>query len=89
MTGSGNLCTSKILQQHLKKYTEKLVYIPYFVLDEIEPDDQPRIDGMKHFIWTPGVINADKVIVQSEKMKQIYVNEYLKAAQENGLQGNH
>ena len=44
---------------------------------------------MKHFIWTPGVINADKVIVQSEKMKKIYVNEYLKAAKENGLQGNH
>lgn len=74
---------------NLKKYTEKLVYIPYFVLQEIEPDDQRTIDNMKHFIWTPGVINADKVIVQSEKMKQIYVNEYLKAAQENGLQGNH
>jgi hypothetical protein len=44
---------------------------------------------MKHFIWTPGVINADKVIVQSEKMKKIYVNEYLKAAQANGLGGNH
>jgi hypothetical protein len=44
---------------------------------------------MKHFIWLPGVINADKVIVQSEKMKQIYVNEYMKAAQTNGLGGNH
>lgn len=74
---------------NLKKFTEKLVYIPYFVLDEIEPDDQATIDKMKHFVWTPGVINADKVIVQSEKMKQIYVNEYLKAAQVNGLQGNH
>lgn len=79
----------RFFSSNLKKYTEELVYIPYFILDEIEPDDQPRIDGMKHFIWTPGVINADKVIVQSEKMKQIYVNEYLKAAQENGLQGNH
>ena len=79
----------RFFSSNLKKYTEELVYIPYFVLDEIEPDDQPRIDGMRHFIWTPGVINADKVIVQSEKMKQIYVNEYLKAAQENGLQGNH
>ena len=47
---------------NLKKYTDKLVYIPYFVLDEIEPDDQASIDGMKHFIWTPGVINTDKVI---------------------------
>ena len=74
---------------NLKKYTDKLVYIPYFVLDEIEPDDQTKIDSMKHFIWTAGVINADRVIVQSEKMKQIYVNEYLKAAQANGLQGKH
>lgn len=79
----------RYFSSNLKKYTEKLVYIPYFVLQEIEPDDQRTIDNMKHFIWTPGVINADKVIVQSEKMKQIYVNEYLKAAQENGLQGNH
>lgn len=79
----------RYFSSNLKKYTEKLVYIPYFVLQEIEPDDQRTIDNMKHFIWTPGVINADKVIVQSEKMKQIYVNEYLKAAQANGLQGNH
>ena len=79
----------RYFSSNLKKYTEKLVYIPYFVLQEIEPDDQRAIDTIKHFVWTPGVINADKVIVQSEKMKQIYVNEYLKAAQENGLQGNH
>ena len=72
---------------NLKKYTEKLIYIPYFVLKEIEPDDQEVIDGMKQFIWMPGVINSDKVIVQSEKMKQIYVNEYFKAARENGLTG--
>lgn len=80
---------SRYFSNNLKKYTDKLVYIPYFILDEIEPDDQERIDKMKHFVWTPGVINADKVIVQSEKMKQIYVNEFLKAAKENGLQGYH
>lgn len=79
----------RYFSNNLKKYTDKLVYIPYFILDEIEPDDQARIDSMKHFIWTPGVINADKVIVQSEKMKQIYVNEYLKAAQANGLPGKY
>jgi hypothetical protein len=89
---SWNLVTSvhpRFYSKNLKEHTEKLIYIPYFVLGEIEPDNQPAIDGMKHFIWTPGVINADKVIVQSEKMKQIYVNEYLKVAQENGLGGNH
>lgn len=74
---------------NLKKYTDKLVYIPYFVSQEIEPDDQASIDGMKHFCFLPGIINADKVIVQSEKMKQIYVNEFLKAAQQRGLSGKH
>ena len=80
---------SRFFSNNLKKYTNELVYIPYFILDEIEPDDQERINNMKHFVWTPGVINADKVIVQSENMKQIYVNEFLKAAKANGLQGYH
>lgn len=87
-----NLVTSvhpRFYSNNLKKYTEKLVYIPYFMLEEIEPDNQAAIDGMKHFIWTMGVINADKVIVQSEKMKRIYVEEYLKEARKNGLGGRH
>jgi len=87
-----NLVTSvhpRFYARNLKQYTEMLVYIPYFILGEIEPDDQTAIDGMKHFIWTPGVIYADKVIVQSEKMKQIYVKEYLKAAKICGFAGKH
>ena len=87
-----NLVTSvhpRFYSSNLKKYTDMLVYIPYFVLGEIEPDDQAAVDSMKHFIWVPGVIYADKVIVQSEKMKQIYVNEYIKAAKESGLRGEH
>lgn len=73
----------------LKKYTDELVYIPYFVLQEIDPQNQQAIDGMKHFCFLPGIINADKVILQSENMKQIYIAEYLKAAKLNGLQGEH
>ena len=79
----------RFFSANLKKYTEELVYIPYFVLNEIEPENQAGIDGMKHFCFLPGVVNADKVILQSEKMKQIYVNEYLKAAQAHGLGGYH
>lgn len=79
----------KFYSSNLKKYTEKLVYIPYFVLQEIEPDDQAAIDQVKHFFFLPGIINADRVIVQSEKMKQIYINEYLKSAKAFGLTGAH
>lgn len=89
---SWNLLTSvhpRFYANNLKKYTDKLIYIPYFILGETEPDDQDAIAGMRHFVQTPGVIYADKVIVQSEKMKQIYVSEYLKFAMENGLEGKH
>ncbi len=75
--------------KNIRNFTDKLVYIPYFVLGEIEPDDQASIDGMKHFCFTPGTIYADQVIVQSENMRQIYINEYLKAAKEMGLSGEH
>ena len=87
-----NLLTSvhpRFYASNLKKYTNMLVYIPYFILGEVEPDDQEAVEGMRHFVQTPGVIFADKVIVQSEKMKQIYVNEYLKFAMENGFGGEH
>ena len=87
-----NLVTSvhpRFYSGNLKKYTDKLVYIPYFVLDEIDPDNEQVVEAMKHFCFMPGIINADKVIVQSEDMKKIYVSEYLKAAKEHGLQGKH
>lgn len=87
-----NLVTSvhpAFYSRNLKKYTEELVYIPYFVLGEMNPDNEQEAEGMKHFCFMPGIINADKVIVQSENMKKIYVREYLKAAKECGLTGNH
>lgn len=60
--------------QNLKKYTDELVYIPYFVLREIKPEDEEAVKGMQHFCVVPGVIYADKVIVQSEDMRQVYIN---------------
>ncbi len=44
-----------------------LVYIPYFILGEVEPDDQEAVEGMRAFCTDTGSYFADKVIVQSEK----------------------
>lgn len=60
--------------ENLKRFTELLVYIPYFVINEIKPEDHEAVEGMKHFCTLPGVMNADKVIVQSENIRQIYIN---------------
>lgn len=59
------------------------------MLNEVDPDNEQAVEGVKHFCFMPGIINADAVIVQSEEMKRIYVNEFLKAAKEHGLQGRH
>ena len=75
--------------RNLRQYTDKLVYIPYFVLGEIDPGDQNAIDGMKHFCFVPGVMYAHKVVVQSENMRQIYINEFIKEAKRLGLSGEY
>lgn len=71
-----NLVTSvypEFYSKKLKDVTDMLIYIPYFVLAEISPEDETAVENMAHFCKVPAVINADKVIVQSEQMKQVYV----------------
>lgn len=87
-----NLVTSvhpRFYAQRLKKYTEKLIYVPYFILNEINPDNQEQVDSIKHFCFAPGIIYADQIIVQSENMKKVYVNEYMRSAKEHGLKNEH
>lgn len=60
---------------NLRKYTDLLVYIPYFVAidDNVEA----------HFCTTSGVLYAHKVIVQSEKVRKTYIKEFHKFEKEN------
>lgn len=60
--------------QNLKQYTEMLVYIPPFVLDEISPSDEKGLQTTEHFVKVPGIVHADKVFVQSERMRQTYID---------------
>lgn len=59
--------------KNLKKYTDNLVYIPYFVLGEVNPQSKAALDGIEHFVMTSGVLQADTVILQSEDMRQAYI----------------
>lgn len=68
----------------IKEFTDCLVYIPYFVLAETDSENQSQVDEIKHFCTLPGVIHADKVIVQSENIRHIYINEYRKAVKASG-----
>ena len=60
----------------LKKYTNKLVYIPWFVTDEINPKDEEdgkAFTNMEYYVTVPGLFHSDLTIVQSEGMKKAYL----------------
>lgn len=52
--------------RELKKYTDCLVYSPYFTFGSYTGDKS------KHLYVIPGTINADKIIVQSQKVADIF-----------------
>lgn len=59
---------------NLKKYAEKLVYIPYYISAEINPDSREAMEGKAGMALTNGVLNADMVFLQSENTKKLFVN---------------
>ena len=83
-----NLVTSvhpDFYSPRLQKYTDKLIYIPYFVLnDPKDPDDAKYLESIEHFVTVPGVVNSDLVLVQSENMAKAYINILMKAFKEAG-----
>ena len=69
---------SQYYSDELKKCTDKLVYVPYFIAADIKPGDEIREENIAHLITTPAVLNADLVVVQSENIRQVYINVLLK-----------
>lgn len=71
--------------KNLKQFTEKLVYVPYFILGEPDPNNPDSVEQVSHFCTTPGVIWADQVIVQSEAMRQVYIKVMTDYMKDQGL----
>ena len=62
--------------KEMKKFTRKLVYIPYFVTDEIDAkseEDGKAFVNMDYYVTVPGVFHADLTIVQSKEMRKTYL----------------
>lgn len=68
---------------NLKKFTERLIYVPCFMLDEFEKEDERAWKNMRYFAAMPGVANADKVMVQSEGVRRLYIDFLTNEAGEN------
>ena len=64
--------------REMKKYTNKLVYIPWFVTAEINPEkknDEKAFYNMKYYVTVPGIFHADLTIVQSKEMRKAYLTK--------------
>lgn len=73
--------------ENIIKYTDKLVLIPPFVLREIVPEDDRSKQTLKYFLRTPGMIYADQIVVQSGRMREVYIellNDYLNEEKSEG-----
>lgn len=68
---------------NLQKYTNNLVYVPYFIKEEVSPDKLSEIKKMEHYCTVSGVLHADTVIVQSQAMKEVYVKVLTEYVGEN------
>ena len=64
--------------RNLLRFTDQLVYVPWFRLEEFTPDNFREYYNMKYYCTVPGVVNADKVIVQSDNMRTNYIEKLTK-----------
>ncbi|MBP3199666.1 MAG: hypothetical protein J6N21_22090, partial [Butyrivibrio sp.] len=69
--------------QNLVRFTDKLIYMPIGATGEFGKDDITDQKCMMYYVTVPGVIYADEIILQSENMKEQYVNKLSEFAGEN------
>ena len=58
----------------LRQITKELVYIPYFMTDYKDKSDERSVIVSSYYIRVPGVTRADRVILQSENLRDLYIN---------------
>lgn len=74
---------SQFYAKNLQKYTGKLVYVPPYEVEEFGKNDTVALYNMKHYVTKPGVIRADKVILQSDNTKNLWVDRLTEFAGED------
>lgn len=59
----------------LLDYTDRLVYIPWFRTNDFTKNDKLEYINMRYYCTMPGVVNADLVILQSETIRNTYIEK--------------
>ena len=61
--------------EKLLQYTEKLIYIPWFRTYDFTRENGKEYKNMRYYCTVPGVINSDMVILQSETIRETYIEK--------------
>ena len=59
----------------LRKYTDELIFVPFGRTSEFTESDINDIYNMKSYVLAPGIIYSDKVFVQSENIRDLYIRK--------------
>ncbi len=59
---------------NVRKYADNVVYVPIAPTAEFTQDDGSDMYNMCHYVTAPAVIAADKVLVQSENIRSLYID---------------
>ncbi|MCR5618915.1 MAG: LicD family protein [Lachnospiraceae bacterium] len=58
----------------LRKYTDELIFVPFGKTSEFSECDINDIYNMRSYVTAPGIIYSDKVYVQSENIRNLYIS---------------
>lgn len=61
--------------ERLLEYTDELIYIPWFKTYDFTREDVKAYTDMRYYCTVPGVVNADKVILRSEIIRNTYIDK--------------
>ena len=59
----------------LLEYTERLVYIPWFRTYDFSRENAREYINMDYYCTVPGIMNADTVLLQSETIRETYIEK--------------
>ena len=63
--------------KNLVNCTDELVYIPCFDPEDSETDGDRAEAAIRIMVEQPAVVNSDKVVLKSERMRQVYIKKLI------------
>lgn len=77
---TGMTVDPRFYSSELRKCAGKVIYVPWFTVDEITPEKPAACKLCDSFVKLPGVVSADLVLLSSENMRKIYIEQLIEMA---------